>query len=150
MAITFQTWAGTVIGPGTWGRVNGLTGPVPIDDYIDVNIHDNATNTIAPLFTIASCKGSTFPNFQFGQRIFPFPLGGDEVSPLAAGTAIRIDVLQFHAGGTLVATAGPFVGYTWDPIGNLGTLMAWWNTNGGTGLSASILAAVQQTYSHRP
>lgn len=147
--------AAGLAGPGYDLSVHtSLLGPYPADDWVQCSL----VNTASPDFNHVYATGQGLvASFnpclvQMGILIpgFSAPEVGAPSFP-ASGGAISIYAEWRHANGFLF-DSGVITGWTWDPIGGLGALLAQINDNiingasvPGSGLSA-ILRAVQKTF----
>ena len=128
------------VGPGMYVFVSGLAGPVPIDDFLYVEVYSGSHPNIVCLGT-ALCNGLTSVLVIPG--VFQVEFGHNAATFGASpGDSMTVAVTQFHANGVSVDN-NAILGQLWDPHTGM-----WFLQSGavGNGDLKRILDAVYRTF----
>lgn len=131
-------------GQGYVVQYTGLTGPVPVDDYMQIDLEPTGTGNPC-IFGTALTLGFTSGNVTLGEFVAGQTVVSQLAQYVAPGTSMDLRWIQFHKNGTVVALATIPNATLWDPTGGLydtlGKIL-----QGSGGVLSEILNSVRRTY----
>lgn len=143
---------GDPIGPGYYTQVVISAGPIPVDDYVTVQVFKTFGGPFLCAMS-AVTNGGLFPFELMGVRQVGAHVGpwdpsrnmGGRIGQMSPGGTVDISVQQYHGNGTFVDVVNYTAAYTWDPTGGLGELMIRLTSGDANGLAKYLVKTFPTT-----
>lgn len=144
--------AGQKIGPGYYTAVTISAGPVPVDDYVTVQLFKSFGGPFACAMSAVTNGGLVVFELmgvrQIGHNVGPWDASRNmagRIGDIAAGDTLDISVQQYHANNVFVDVTNYTAQCVWDPTGGLGELMIRLTSGDANGLAKYLVKTFPTT-----